>query len=237
MPAGIGMILRRRWGYELADVPMGIVFVLSSLGAWTLFLATLITFRVDTLVCLVLGIWAFAVLAFIRLDPIKRLREIDESSAREDLLITQLQHGVVGARSIAAKALAGARDAQAMESLIVALRDPDSGVRSSAAYALGDTRDRRAVEPLIAVMKDANRQVRRAAADALGAIADAGAVEAMIVALNDQDTRVRRVVAHALGEIKDLRAIEPLTAALKDDDREVRYKAQYALDTIQEGPN
>jgi len=122
--------------------------------------------------------------------------------------------------------------ADAVEPLIVALKDNDDLVRSYAAEALGNIGDPRAVEPLINVLKDDNKWwVREKAAKALGEIGDA-AIDPLIVALKDNDIGVRENAAEALGEIGDARAVEPLMVALKDNDSRVRFSAAKALGEI-----
>lgn len=57
--------------------------------------------------------------------------------------------------------------AEAVESLITALRNEDNGIRQKAAWVLGGIGDTRAVEPLIVCLRDKNESVREAVDRAL----------------------------------------------------------------------
>ncbi len=119
--------------------------------------------------------------------------------------------------SSAARALGALGDAQAVDPLLAALRDPDEIVRWAAAEALGALGDARAVEPLLAAVRDPAGHGRGAAAQALGALGDGRAVEPLLAALRDPDDHVRGAAAQALGALGDGRAVEPLLAALRDE--------------------
>ena len=64
-------------------------------------------------------------------------------------------------------ALGEIRDVNAVEALIVALKDEEWIIRQGAAEALGKIQDVRAVEPLIKALDDENQRVREAANKAL----------------------------------------------------------------------
>jgi HEAT repeat protein/energy-coupling factor transporter ATP-binding protein EcfA2 len=128
--------------------------------------------------------------------------------------------------------LYGVRDARAIDSLIIMLRDPEKDVRIFAASALRKIGDARAVEPLIAALNDTSMAVRFYAMDALGKIGDVRAVEPLIALLCDPDPNVRREAIEVLGRIGDTRAVRPLIVALRDPDSKVRREAAYALGKI-----
>jgi HEAT repeat protein len=147
-------------------------------------------------------------------------------AADVDTLVQDLKDNDLIVRLHAAKALGEAKDARAVEPLIVALGDKSCG--HTAANALAKI-GKPAVEPLIVALKNENPFVRRNAAEALGEIKDASAVKPLINALKDNDLIVRRNAAKALGKIKDSSAEESLTSALKDESPAVRRNAAIAL--------
>lgn len=108
---------------------------------------------------------------------------------------------------------------EAVDPLIVALRDSDDDVRADTAEALGRIGDPRAVEPLISVLRDTKDDVYNDlgayAAEALGKIGDPRAVEPLIAALRATDHDVRELAANSLRKI-GVPAVEPLIAALRD---------------------
>jgi HEAT repeat protein len=97
----------------------------------------------------------------------------------------------------------------AVDLLILALKDVDWKVREGAALALGKIRDARAVEPLILGLKDPMVAVRWRAASSLGEIGDARAVEPLISALKYQDSSMRLEAAIALESIGSV--TDPMT--------------------------
>lgn len=147
-------------------------------------------------------------------------------AADVDTLVQDLKDNDLIVRLHAAKALGEAKDARAVEPLIVALGDKSCG--HTAANALAKI-GKPAVETLIVALKNENPFVRRNAAEALGEIKDASAVKPLIDALKDNDLIVRRNAAKALGKIKDSSAEESLTSALKDESPAVRRNAAIAL--------
>ena len=131
-------------------------------------------------------------------------------------------------RQAAATALGQIRNADAVEPLIVNLRDPDVAARQAAATALGQIGDARAVEPLVrlAALNDADPDVRNAAAKALVTLGP-GAVKPLITALRSRAAEVRQA-AEALGQI-GLPAIQLLVDALGEQDADLRSAAADAL--------
>jgi HEAT repeat protein len=170
-------------------------------------------------------------------------------------LINKLNDPDWNVRAYAAQELGSLKDPQAVEPLIVKLKDPLIQVR--VAMSLGEIKDPRAVDPLIAALKDKDFQAKGSAVSALGEIGDSRAVEPIIEALKDsdveiefelamgkigtravdpliallksQESRLRIGAVGSLGLIKDHRAVEPLVAALKDPDAGVRKKAASVL--------
>lgn len=89
------------------------------------------------------------------------------------MLVRSLHHDAIPVvRASAARALEWAGSPNAIEPLILALRDSSSEVRFRVVCALGVLGDARAVDPLTTLLKDANitRQIRMAAEQALAEI-------------------------------------------------------------------
>jgi len=116
----------------------------------------------------------------------------------------------------------------ALERLILELKDDRRDVRSRAAYELGKHSDPRAIGPLIGALADNDKFVRSWAAGALGKEGPA-AVEPLLAVLAGEDSSVAYYAALALGEIGDLRAIPPLVKALSEGDYDIRPRAAGVL--------
>jgi len=117
---------------------------------------------------------------------------------------------------------------QAVEALIIALRDRHPEVRASAAQALARIKNPRAIAPLIARLNDPDPLVVGYIGDALVAMSD-DAVEPLIEALKDPDAKIASMAAHTLGTIGDNHALEALIACLHHDDPDMRLSAINAL--------
>src|SRR5690348_13397965 len=89
----------------------------------------------------------------------------------------------------------------AVDALVVALKDTDAGVRRQAAAALGEIGNTRAVNGLMDALKDADADVRAHALSALGDIGDRRAVSAIAGLLKDSSPSIRSHAASALGEL------------------------------------
>mgnify|MGYP003377374890 CR=1 FL=1 len=137
-------------------------------------------------------------------------------------LIELTQHDDPGVRASASAALgrlARAQDAEVIQALIAALKDPIPGVRQVVAQALGRVGSPLAVPPLIAALRrrDEFRLVRRAAAWSLSKLGpDPLAVEALSEALTDRDGEVRQLAAQGLGQIGHARVISLLRPLVED---------------------
>ena len=122
----------------------------------------------------------------------------------------------------------------AVEPLIIGLKDKNRFVRIGSALALGDIGDIRAVEPLITALEDEDRQVRTYSAEALEKFGDARAFDALMSLLRNkyEHPETRATAIDALGSIGDSRAKGALQAALHDKDAFVRWAAEAALKKI-----
>jgi HEAT repeat protein len=97
-------------------------------------------------------------------------------------------------------------DPKVVNSLLDALKDPDSEVRGSAAHSIGRLKpsDPKAVNSLLEAIKDQISDVRGSAARALGDLksSDATVTKSLINALRDKNPRVRERAVRTLEEIK-----------------------------------
>jgi len=135
-------------------------------------------------------------------------------------------------RRKAAEALGDIADPQAVESLLIAIKDESAAVRAQAASALGSIGDPRSLDMLISALKDSEPSVRRATMWALHALGDSRSVQPLIQALNDPDPDARFVAVSVLGELADARATAALTAALNDPGSDIQSMAGEALGKI-----
>jgi HEAT repeat protein len=144
------------------------------------------------------------------------IRALKESgTAVAPLLVAALEDRNATIRRNAAYALGRIGGSLSVESLIVALSDPDSAVRSAVARAIGELGHEagpRSVEPLTNALTDREAPVRSAAAEALGRVGDARAVAALISCLFDDDINVRIHSSNALYSMADT-AVPAIRAA------------------------
>jgi putative membrane-bound dehydrogenase-like protein len=99
------------------------------------------------------------------------------------------------ARRNAVWALTRIDDAQARQTMEVALTDVDESVKLAALHAIGLSRDGGALPRLLEALKSGRPAVQRAAAEALGRIGDARAVPALLAAAA---APVDRVLEHSI---------------------------------------
>lgn len=117
---------------------------------------------------------------------------------------------------------------EAIEPLVLAMKDPVWEVRDSAATTLANMGEA-AFDPLLRALNSPHRYTRSRAASALGSIGDVRAVEPIIRLLDDETDFVRWNAAEALGELRDPTASEPLGQTLLDKDRGIQWQAALAL--------
>ena len=153
-----------------------------------------------------------------------------EGSAALGPLRAALKYKDVTARHEAIKLLGWIGSADAVESLMGALRSTSLLPKSWVSDALKEV-GAKAVPRLIATLDD--DELKWDAAGILGKIGDCRAVEPLIAALGARSVQegrngwsMRAAAANALGEIQDPRAIEPLAAALADVDGQVMMLRQ-----------
>lgn len=119
------------------------------------------------------------------------------------------------AREGAVRKLGEMRDARAIDSLVVALKDKNTHVRNAAENALVQI-GQPSVRHLVAALKK-HPEVRSLAKEALVKIGSS-AVTPLGLALFEKDLAVRETAAAALGKIGDSSALEQLLTALKHGD-------------------
>lgn len=143
------------------------------------------------------------------------------------------------ARRETATALGRIKAADAGESLLRAIMDPDETVRVASVKALAAIGDVAAVGPLIVMLaheqyraKTSGRSslaVERAAAQALDALCDERAVDALQTALGHDDAEVRELAIKRLARIDSPIVAEMLEAHLDDQDPIIRRSAARGL--------
>ena len=171
----------------------------------------------------------------------KVLEDICDTDATTTL-IEAMQNDYMSSetRRGAAELLGKVGNAQAVGSLVIALKDADTDLARIAAEALGKIGDTGAVEPLIQKIKSSEddryvvNQIRKSAAEALGRIQDMRAVDPLIqiIKSSEDDNWVREEAAKALGQIGDKESVDILLHSLVDDDKEVRSFSALALGTM-----
>lgn len=123
---------------------------------------------------------------------------------------------------------------QAVDALILALKDSSSTAQLRAAEALGKIRNPRAVEPLIIALQSTDSLdfsfARSMIAEALGNIGDNRAVEPLLDAFNDEYWATIHNASEALIKIGDRQAVKTLIQILKGNENAVaREQAAKAL--------
>ncbi|MGH7977036.1 MAG: HEAT repeat domain-containing protein, partial [Limisphaerales bacterium] len=149
--------------------------------------------------------------------------------------------------------------ADAVETLIFALKDKKMEVRCAAAKALGKFRNPKTVEPLMQMLRDPAVEARVLAAEILGQLGDQRAVNDLVNSLRDEDTTVRTRASRSLerlgwependtdrvlkvtatGNMNDLAglgpsAIQPLTEILRTGPPDKQLSAIKALAQIED---
>jgi HEAT repeat protein len=162
------------------------------------------SFQVMTVVCFVLVLASFFLLARIREGREKPMAFVLGQIATPSIFRTFLNIGVLGR-------------AEASERVERALRTTEA---ASGAIALGE---------IIARLDDPDVEVREEAARALGRIGSADAVDALLRHLTDPFSAIRAPAARALGRIGDRRAVVPLVAGLADASEELQEACCQAL--------
>jgi HEAT repeat protein len=147
-----------------------------------------------------------------------------------ELMISQLKHSDDPfVRVDAAQTLGSLRAEEAVDALLLMLRDDNLYVRAYSAEALGKIGDLMAVDLLIVSLNDPQPFVQSFAAQSLGELKAQKAVNTLIAFLGEGHLSVRPHAAWALGMIGDPSAVNPLIAALRAEDVHLRISATRAL--------
>ncbi len=119
-----------------------------------------------------------------------------------------------------------------LETLGVALQDPNPGERRRVTRALTLKNERGAVELLIGALKDEDCDVQMSTMWGLELIGGLQAVGPLIETLSGKTWRVRGAAARALGRLRDDQAVAPLIERLQDESCHVRLLAAVGLGMI-----
>jgi HEAT repeat protein len=148
-------------------------------------------------------------------------------------LITLLQDPNPDLRQTAALSLGKIASAEAVSSLMVALRDADPLVRQYSAWSLGNLGERarsEAVSALVDLLEDPIPAVSTAAAHAVGSIgAGPESIARVLTRLREGSVQARRAAITVLGLLDSPLAYGGLLDALADRDADVRQGAIAAL--------
>ena len=179
-------------------------------------------FQVITLVCFVLVLATFLLLARIREGREKPMGFVLSQIATPSIFRTFLNIGVLGrpeASDRVARALRtteAASGAIALSDIVHRLDDPDVEVREEAAKALGRIGSADAVDALLRHLTDPFSAIR-GAARALGRIGDHRAVEPLVAALADRSEELQEACCQALGRMSAREALGPLLGLLSEE--------------------
>ena len=135
---------------------------------------------------------------------------------RTQVLVEALQNESRFIRYHVALLLGRTGSVEAVNPLLMLLKDPEAIVRSGAATALGSLQAKQSTDPLASLLRDPESRVRSAAATALGRLKDPRTVEWLLPLLLDPDLTVAIRVADAIGDIGDKKAAAEMIAALRD---------------------
>jgi MFS family permease len=177
-------------------------------------------FQVMTLVCAVLVLGTFFLLARIREGREKPMVFVLSQIATPTVFRTFMNIGILGRPETSdrvARALRtteAASGAIALSEIVRRLDDPDTEVREEAARALGRIGSADAVEALLRHLTDPFSAIRPAAARALGRIGDRRAVEPLLACLADRSEELLEACCQALGRLGAPQALGPLLALL-----------------------
>jgi hypothetical protein len=153
-------------------------------------------------------------------------------------LISELEAPRWRTRQRAAIALGILGDTQAVEPLVLALKDRSEHVRQSTADALGKLGDRRAVESLLLALQEENcRTVRVCLIGALGRLGDERAIETLVDIYRGGDLSEQNIAYSALSDIgHSLKPAEVGLVALSTIGYDTTKPFDYYRDMQEGGP-
>jgi HEAT repeat protein len=126
-------------------------------------------------------------------------------------------------------------DREAIQTLILLLKDNNANVRGVAIDALSSCKDEQMIDHLtmihhlVAALKDSDPFVRFKATSGLGNFHEKMVIEPLISQLDDSEGLIRRSACGSLGQLLDNSAIIPLCRMITDPDKNVISDARLAL--------
>jgi len=126
---------------------------------------------------------------------------LNQLGVNRDVMVSALNHRDWQVRSEAAEVLTKFGDKQAVEPLMIAMRDENPTVRQNSAKALGSLKDKRAFDSLVIALRDQTVEVRIEAATSLGRLGDPRGVEPLLAMVRDRDPALSSAAAKALTHI------------------------------------
>ena len=118
-------------------------------------------------------------------------------------LINKLNSNNPVKRALALETACNIKSKDALDVVIIALKNKDTNIRWKAAKYLGISRNQNAVKPLIKALKDEEFIVRNNAVWSLGEIGDKRAIKALTLVLEDENKYVRCSVEEAVEKIRN----------------------------------
>jgi len=150
-------------------------------------------------------------------------------------LIRDLSNNDEYVRLSAARMIGNKKYAEAVDSLIPLLVDPNVAVRTVVADTLGKIGDVSATPALIECLDDEYSRMRKTAVEALGELGDYRALTSMIkVAQNDSDREVRAIALKAVDRLNEIvqEILDKLEEELNSNDESDRKQAVKFLGSI-----
>jgi len=119
-----------------------------------------------------------------------------------------------------------------IETLSVALADPDARVRTAALEAMSSFGGDEAAAAIGSLSADVDPRVRADATLSLAMVGGDSAIEYLKLALHDPDPIVRMAAVNSLGDMEDDYSVSMIQQALQDPDERVRERAIEVIDEI-----
>ncbi len=148
-----------------------------------------------------------------------------------DDAIKNLKDEDITIRKEAIESLAGCRDENIVDDLLIAVTDDNAQVRFKAAEILGNFGSS-VFDKIAQEYENANGKNKRFFGFALKETGNADAIDYFLKSIDDDDFGVRKVAIRALGELKAENNLDSISKGLEDEDWGVRLAAIYALGDI-----
>lgn len=148
------------------------------------------------------------------------------------LLIEVIKQGDAIARTLAIRVLGEFGSMYAVDTLTLALSDPEEAVRGAAITALGQIKEAKTIPQLMRALDDPVASIRTRAIWALGELKARDAAAKVAFFLEDSNMSSRHAAIQFLGKIGDTTYALPLLKFLKDQRSETRILAVASLGEI-----